>query len=256
MKHSKALLPAQSIGLAAAYGKFATLLDEGCIHLPPFEEEDEQLLAESQAFEDSVPHEPGVYAELRSWLQSGKVANLFFRLQLEEGDLTAYARDPRDGAIFRIGQDGWVPDRWREKPGYVPSQIWTNFIHHKDYEDAGPPGTKIDGAAQPVFLWTSEFDDWLKKHEVTKQPKRRGGRTPGAGGYARLDQPFLLEMKKLLDSGEVQSVWEAADQVQSHAGKSMKGSPEPQSRSRRLYARYVKFASVNGWQSKPPFIAI
>lgn len=135
MKYSKALIPAQAIGLAAAQGELTTLVDKSNVRLPPFEEEDEQLLAESQRFEDSVEHEPSVYAELRSWLQSGKVANLFLRLSLEEGDLTAYVRDPRNGTILRIGQEGWVPKRWR-KWRYVPSQIWTDFIDKTNTYDS------------------------------------------------------------------------------------------------------------------------
>jgi hypothetical protein len=54
---------------------------------------------------------------------------------------------------------------------YIPMAIWSNFISG-DYISPGPSGTLLDGLLRPVFLFRSEYAEWLsKKFGETAKPQ-------------------------------------------------------------------------------------
>jgi hypothetical protein len=68
---------------------------------------------------------------------------------------------------------------------------------------------------------------------------KRPGRPSGSGGYAKDDEPLLMEMHLLIQSGQVGSVHAAAVQV---AHKARGTSTSPEGKVRRLCDRY------KGWR--------
>ena len=69
------VIPADALSLTSVYETLVAGLDEGSIRLPDFEEDDAGLLAESKRSEDSIPHDPEIYAEVASYWYLKKIAN-------------------------------------------------------------------------------------------------------------------------------------------------------------------------------------
>ena len=168
------------------------------------------MLTESRREEDRIQTDKEAYdTETADWWHTWKEANLFLRRELEAGHLTALIWDPRAGEALRVSRNGWVPARWCKPPAYIPSGIWSDFVHPQDYDQLGPDGTLIDGMLRRVFFRRKAFTEWMKQRLITVR-KRRLGKKPGEGSYLPIDMPLLRQMAKLIGSHQVTGPEEAA----------------------------------------------
>jgi hypothetical protein len=151
-----------------------------------------------------------------------RATRLFYLTRIAEGELQTYVRDPEAGDILQIPALGW----WEEVEDlrYSP----------RDEEGcvAPPKESFIRGEYQPIFLSRHEFEQWFHK---TFGPQKRRGRKPGSGSMEAADEPFLLEMDRLIKSGSAKSPEDAARQV----AKGARGA-SPESTMTRLAKRYRK----------------
>jgi hypothetical protein len=74
--------------------------------------------------------------------------------------------------------------------------------------------------------------------EPIKKPKGPPGRPKGSGGYARQDEPFVVEMKQLMDSLQATSAHDAARIVLKKHKDAVPGVAAPAGKQRRLVERY------------------
>jgi hypothetical protein len=135
-------------------------------------------------------------------------AVVFFRSSMRSGELTAYIRDPEDGAILQLDSPDWSPTGGRLTLLEPPYAFEEDFLDNAPF--SGNPNTFIRGAYRPIFLWRKEFEFWLRK---TFGRKQSGGRPPGSGSYEPSDMPFLEEMHEMLKIREAVSVHDAARRV-------------------------------------------
>jgi excisionase family DNA binding protein len=79
-------------------------------------------------------------------------AENLFRWALIEGDLRAYIHNTRTGVDLELNRQGW------RKSG---EQVGIN----SDYSDSQMPGSEsaVNGVLQPIFLFRTEFEQWLSK---------------------------------------------------------------------------------------------
>lgn len=234
MRESNDLIPRGMLRLSRALGEIESAIVNRRMVLPKFDDESILLLRQSKEEEDQVEHDPAAYAELADEWHFGKVLNLFLRQQLEAGELAAYVRDP-SGVVLQLGTDGWIPEEWWDS-GYVPPAIWTDFIEEGSYEAPGPKGTYIRSALRPVFFDKREFANWLARFEPTASAKGRRGRTAGSGSYVKAEMDLLREMRRLVNSAQAKSVYDAANMVAPRAP----GKGTPESIRDRIYRRFRK----------------
>lgn len=141
-------------------------------------------------------------------LHRGKEAVVFFRSSLSTRELTAYVRDPEDGAILELDSTDWSSVGARLLCLEPPYAFEEDFLDNAPF--SGNPNTFIRGAYRPIFLWRKEFELWLRK---TFGQKRAGGRKPGSGSYLEQDKPFLEQMRAMVKSGDAKSIYDAACKV-------------------------------------------
>ena len=119
--------------------------------------------------------------------------------------------------------------------------------HQMTFDNPGPAGATIRGVLMPVFFYKCDFESWFDKtfgqratasssstaesNASRKRPVR--GRPPGSGSWAHADDPLLVEMRHLIQSG-AKSACDAALKVADRAP----GAGEFQSKRTRLAKRY------------------
>jgi hypothetical protein len=155
-----------------------------------------------------------------------RAARLFYLSRIMAGELTTYVRDPEAGDILQLSTIGWL-EEYENLCFSPPGEEGCVPPHHESL---------IRGEHQPIFLWRHEFDEWLEK---TFGTQKRRGRKPGSGSMETADEPFLVEMHRLIESGSATSPDDAARQV----AKGARGA-SVESIQTRLAKRYrKKFAS-------------
>jgi hypothetical protein len=128
--------------------------------LPSFDQDWCEALKKSRLAEQRADHDPETFDdELQTEWHLRKEANLFLRLELEQGALVACTRDPKTGDVLQLPAKDWLPDSWSE---YVPAGIWSDFIKENSFDAPGPAGTFIHGSLRRVFFISDEFEIWFK----------------------------------------------------------------------------------------------
>jgi hypothetical protein len=190
------------------------------------EDDDDRVRALACARLQEIPQGRFTPEERKRIFPWERAADLFYLSRIMEGELTTYVRDPETGDLLQLSAIGWwdqVMDLCFSPPGdehCVPP-------HHESL---------IRGEHQPIFLWRHEFDEWFEK---TFGTQKRRGRKPGSGSMETADEPFLEEMRRLIESGSATSPDDAARQV----AKGARGA-SVESIQTRLAKRYrKKFAS-------------
>jgi hypothetical protein len=164
----------------------------------------------------------------------GKEVNLFLRKCITEGELVACVRDPETGDILQLRRHGWDITFYPEEWGFV----LYDHVHPDDVLNPGPPDVIVRGMARPVFFLRDKFEQWLQKSVGSNTSKR--GRKRGSGSMERIDEPFLLRMKKLIDNDDAKSAHDAAGQVVDDKNERPPPGASPESTKTRLAKRYRK----------------
>jgi hypothetical protein len=89
-----------------------------------------------------------------------KAANLILRRALENDELSACIRDPRNAETLRLSAEGWLPLAWIDR-SYV-SPRWLNHASPGHIDNPGPKGSVQDGEPRLIFFLPSAFDEWLE----------------------------------------------------------------------------------------------
>jgi hypothetical protein len=109
---------------------------------------------------------PGKHpSRIRTWLvgdtaetwHNYQKAALFLRLQLEEGHLAAFVRDPAgDGELSPLVAEDWLP--WTPK-----DRLASDFLEKGNYGIRGVDGARFCAQLQYAVIRRATFDAWIKE---------------------------------------------------------------------------------------------
>jgi hypothetical protein len=141
------------------------------------------------------------------------------------GEIAAYVRDPETGDVLRLSPGSWLR-----------VLLFLEQMDDDTDRDSLPHNSEcvVRDKIQPIFLWQQEFECWLQKTFGTSS-RKRPGRKLGTGSFEHIDEPFLQEMRLLIEKGSAKSAEDAAGKV---AGRAPGASFE--SIRTRLANRYRK----------------
>jgi hypothetical protein len=102
--------------------------------------------------------------EIRSWLIEDDVdvwhnyqkAALFLRLQMEEGRLATYVRDPGDGQLLPLLSEDWLP--WTPE-----DRLSGDFLTTGNYGVRGADGTRFYAQLYHAVVYRVTFDAWIRE---------------------------------------------------------------------------------------------
>jgi hypothetical protein len=184
-------IPFSAIPLSEAYEIVVDAIELVPERANDIDEDWIEALRQSRELEKDAGHDPEEFdAETEEFWQLRKIANVFLRTALENNELSACTRDPRNGETLRLPPSGWLSHEWIAR-GYVPSGIWQDHAFPNDDEIPGPRAALIAGELRPVFFDRSEFDAWLSEtfgpDVVSEDVSHFSGRvkTRGSGGAIR-----------------------------------------------------------------------
>ena len=93
-------------------------------------------------------------------------AALFLRLEMEEGRLPAYVRDPGDGQLLPLLPEDWLP--WAPK-----DLLAGDFLETGNYGVRGADGTRFYAQMMHAIVYRKDFDAWLIKHLLYPSERSR-----------------------------------------------------------------------------------
>lgn len=126
--------------------------------------------------------------EVRAW-QYGDCADvwhnyqkaaLLLRLQMEEGRLPVYVRDPGDGQLLPLLPEDWLP--WAPK-----DLLAGDFLETGNYGVRGADGTRFYAQMLHAIVYRKDFDAWLIKHLLYPSERSREKEAAKRAIYALWD---------------------------------------------------------------------
>jgi hypothetical protein len=94
-------------------------------------------------------------------------AVLFLRLQMEEGRLPVYVRDPvDDGQLLPLHPEDWLP--WAPK-----DRLSGDFLETGNYGVRGADGSRFYAQMKHALVYRRNFDAWLIKHLLYSSERSR-----------------------------------------------------------------------------------
>ena len=220
-------IPSNAISLTHAFDQLFKKVDEHPDIVGKFNSYWSAALAKAREWERNHQDLSVFDVDLEAYCHHGKEANVLLREGLETGKLTAYVCDPKSHEWKDLGRKNWFSKYWDE---YVPWMIYSDHVDPESFEHPGPEAALVKGLWRPVFFDKRAFRKWLD----TLCGKRRG-RKKGSGSYEKFDEPYVIEMRKLVKAGQVSSPFAAA---KTFAPRAKGGPANQESTAKRLLARY------------------
>lgn len=201
-------IPADAIRISEAFDKVLDAIIKDQKVLDSLSDDIKDILRKNMEMDEGRDHWKLRSQEAKDAHHRSKAAIVFFRWHLSRGELTAYIRDPeeKDSTILQLDYANWGPFSGRLLVCEPPYGFEEDFL--ESYPTSNNPNTFIRGYYRPVFFWKKDFDRWF--HKVFEVKKHSGGRPPGSGSLHSADQPLLVKMHDLIESGEAHSPNDAA----------------------------------------------
>jgi hypothetical protein len=143
--------------------------------LKPADEPNDDGLAERYSPEVRAWH----YGDSANVWHNYQKAALFLRLQMEEGHLPVYARDPENEQLLRLLPEDWLP--------WTPKDPLSGEFLDGNYGVRGADGTRFYAQMTYALVYREDFDAWLIKHLLYPSERSREKEAAKRAIYALWD---------------------------------------------------------------------